>query len=110
MNETPYTLVSNWYIVDVIDGDSSLGKVLWCICEEDFTLRFEPGQYICSSRIVKIEPSKRLIETSSASLYKLVDDGQSVSINVTDFELLRAGYSPDQIQLIKRVNLSLQEQ
>jgi len=93
-----HTLVSDWYIVDIIDNDTSIGKVLWCICVEDLSLRFAPGQYICTSKIESISPSNKTVTTFSKSLYKLAGHGNKADIQVEHFDLLRNGYNPKEIK------------
>ncbi|MEH8019557.1 hypothetical protein MN202_20165 [Rheinheimera muenzenbergensis] len=95
------TVVTSWYIVSIIDNGEVLGKVLWGICVDDSTCRFDAGDYICTSRIVTIIPSERLIKTHSGSSYQVCGDGTKADIQVEDFELLRQGFSPEQIRQIR---------
>lgn len=93
-----YTIVKNWQIVSVIESGESMGAVLWAICAEDLTNRFCNGDYICTSKIVEIDPEARLVKTYRGSSYYLQGEGIKAEINVKDFELLRQGFSPQQIQ------------
>ena len=95
-----HTIVKNWQIVSIIDNGEVLGKVLWGICVEDNTYRFDVGDYICTSKIVEIIPTERLIKTHSGSTYQLQGDGSEADVLVKDFELLRQGFSPVEINLI----------
>ncbi|WP_233080905.1 hypothetical protein [Rheinheimera soli] len=95
------TIVTDWYIVSVIDNGKLLGRVLWGICVEDMTCRFVTGDYICTSKIEEIIPSAKLIKTYSGSSYQVKGDGTEAEIQAQDFELLRQGFSPDQINQLK---------
>lgn len=35
------TVVTDWHIVSIIDNGGVIGRVLWGICVEDSTCRFE---------------------------------------------------------------------
>lgn len=37
------TIVSNWQVVSVKEGDNLIGKVLWGTCIEDWSFRFWKG-------------------------------------------------------------------
>lgn len=91
------TKVKDWYIISVFDNKELIGKILWGTCEEDETYRFSPGSYINTSKIEKIFPNKRLIITASGSCYNLIGEGQKAQVQLIDCELLRHGFSPEQI-------------
>ena len=54
-----------------------------------------------TSRIVKCDLSRGIVETHSGSIYILQGKGTEAKIDFRDFELLRNGFSPEQI---KRLN------
>lgn len=91
------TIVKDWYIVSVFNDKELVGKVLWGICVEDMTYRFKTDDYISTSAIVKISPHNQLIKTASGSLYQVIGEGQKAQVQLKDFELLRQGFSPEQI-------------
>lgn len=95
------TIVCDWQIVTVEDDGHRIGQVLWGICVEDKSFRFGKGDYICTSRIVKINPKTNLLKTASGSIYKAIGEGKKVAIDYRDFELLRHGFSPEQIEALK---------
>jgi hypothetical protein len=95
------TIVCDWQIVTVKDNDHNIGQVLWGICVEDKSFRFGNGDYICTSKLVEIKPKKNLIKTASGSIYKVVGEGKKVTVELCDFELLRSGFSPEQILSLK---------
>lgn len=95
------TVVRDWQIVSIIDNGELLGKVLWGICVEDMTCRFDAGDYICTSKIVEIIPGEKLIKTYKGSSYKVEGDGTEAEVLAEDFELLRQGFSPEQIHQIR---------
>ena len=77
--------------------------MLWGICVEDETFRFDAGDYVCSSKIVEIIPDAKLVKTIKGSAYLLEGDGTKTDVNIEDFELLCQGYSPDEIHRIRTV-------
>jgi len=97
------TVLKNWHIVSILENRELVGKVLWGICVEDETLRFDTGDYVCSSKIVEIIPTEKLVKTCKGSSYLLEGDGTTTEVNVEDFELLRQGFSPDEINRIRAV-------
>ncbi|TMP04121.1 hypothetical protein CWC11_12050 [Pseudoalteromonas sp. S3178] len=74
-----------------------IGKILWGICVDDMTYRFAPNDYISSSRIVEISPNNQLIKTASGSLYQVIGKGKKTEVQMRGFQLLRHGFSPEQI-------------
>lgn len=94
------TIVKSWHIVSIFDGEEMIGKILWGICVDDMTYRFAPNDYISTSRIVKISPSNQLIKTASGSLYQVIGAGKKAEVQMRDFQLLRHGFSPEQITLL----------
>jgi hypothetical protein len=95
------TVLKNWHIVSIFENNELVGKVLWGICVEDETFRFDTGDYVCSSKIVEIIPTEKLVKTFKGSSYLLEGDGAISEVNVEDFELLRQGFSPADIHRIK---------
>lgn len=91
------TIVKDWHIVSIFDGEKMIGEILWGICVDDMTSRFATDDYICTSKIVEISPSNQLIKTATGSLYQVIGEGHKAEVQVKDFELLRHGFSPEQI-------------
>jgi len=91
------TIVKDWHIVSVFDDEEFIGKVLWGICVDDMTYRFATDDYISTSKIVKISYHNQLIKTASGNLYQVIGEGQIAQVQLKDFELLRHGFSPEQI-------------
>jgi hypothetical protein len=81
------TVVKNWHIVSISEGEELIGKILWGICVD----------YISTSKIVEISPHSQLIKTDIGSLYQVIGEGQKSQVQMKDFELLRHGFSPKQI-------------
>jgi hypothetical protein len=97
------TIVTDWYIVSVMEGKEPIGKVIWGTIVEDRTFRFATGDYLCTSQIMKVNSSNQLITTSSGSLYQVLGKGKKAIIDFDDFELLRNGFSPE---MINQLNLA----
>ena len=101
------TILKDWYIVSVFEGKELLGKILWGICVDDMTYRFAIGDYVCTSKIEFISPMTHLIRTVNGSLYQVIGEGRKVEVQVKDFELLRKGFSPDQITQLNLISHDL---
>ena len=91
------TLTIRMCIVSIFDGEEMIGKILWGICVEDMTYRFATNSYISTSSIVKISPNNQLIKTASGCLYQVIGEGKKAEVQMKDFQLLRHGFSPEQI-------------
>jgi hypothetical protein len=89
------TVVKDWSLVSVIDDENCLGHVLWGIVVDDTSCRYLVNDFVSTSKIIKIY--HQLITTNSKSIYQIVGKGRLTSINYVDFELLRNGFSPEQI-------------
>lgn len=102
------TTVYDWIIVSVYDRydqhdeDTFVGKVLYGFVLNDQTYRFAPNDYVTTSRIEKCDLNRGIVETHSGSVYVLQGAGTDAKIDFRDFELLRNGFSPEQI---RRLNL-----
>ena len=101
------TVLKDWHIVSILENGELVGKVLWGICVEDETFRFDAGDYVCSSKIVEIIPAAKLVKTIKGSAYLLEGDGTTTDVNVEDFELLRQGFSPDEIHRVRAVQQNI---
>ncbi|GAA6206376.1 hypothetical protein [Thalassotalea sp. SU-HH00458] len=103
------TTVYNWIIVSVYDrfdkndDNTFIGNVLYGFVLDDQTYRFTPNDYVTTSRIVKCDLKRSIVETHSGSIYVLQGNGKDATIDFRDFELLRNGFSPEQI---RRLNLA----
>lgn len=96
------TVVSDWQIVTIVDkNDQPVGDVLFCTCIEDSRNRFQPSDYICTSRITHFNTYTRLIKTVTGSLYQVLDEGKRSTIELRYFPLLRKGFSPEKINTLK---------
>ena len=100
------TIVKDWYIVSIFDGDEPIGKVLWGICVDDMTFRFATNDYISTSKIVEISSHNQLIKTVNGSIYQVIGEGQKAQMQMKDFELLRHGFSPEQIAQLNLASIS----
>jgi len=97
------TLITDWFIVSIMDKDQLIGDVIWGIVEEDNSYRFSKGDYVSTSRVVEINYASRFAKTSSGSLYQLQGNGKKAIIDIDDLELLRSGFSPIQIRALNKV-------
>jgi len=103
MDKSMNTIVTDWYIVSVMEGKDQIGKVIWGTIVDDMTCRFANGDYLCTSAIIKVNSSNQLITTTSGNLYQVLGKGKRAIIDFNDFELLRNGFSPD---MINQLNLA----
>lgn len=95
------TVLKNWCLVDVNDGDNHIGSVIWGKVVDDSSVRFLVNDYICTSQITKVY--HQLITTSSNSIYQVLGKGQQACIEYEDFELLRNGFNPQQINELREL-------
>lgn len=98
------TIVKNWFIVSVMDHDKRLGNVIYGYIVSDESFRFNTGEYVCTSKLVDIQPELNLAKTASGSLYQLLGKGRKAIIDFDDFELLRNGFSPIQIKALNQTS------
>jgi len=107
------TTVYDWVIVSIYDRYNShdentfVGKVLFGYVLDDQTCRYAIHDYVTTSRIEKSDLSRGIIETHSRSTYILQGKGTENCIEFKDFELLRMGYSPQQISKFNDANISV---
>ncbi len=93
------TVVKDWCLVDVNDDGVLIGSVLWGIVVEDSSIRYLVNDYVCTSRITKVY--HQLITTSSNSIYQVLGKGSRARIEYKEFELLRNGFNPQQINELR---------
>ncbi len=101
------TVVKDWQIVSIFDREEHIGDVLYATVVDDSTIRFSIGDYVTTSRIKNINFESQLITTSSGSIYQLLGTGSKANIDLSDFELLRHGFSPQQINCFNSQDLIL---
>lgn len=103
------TTVYDWILVSVYDQFDSkdqhtfVGKVIFGYVLDDQTCRFYDNDYVCTSNVESIDLVNGIIETYTGSIYVLQGKGTEDSIEFKDFELLRNGFNPEQIE---QLNLS----
>lgn len=95
------TVIKDWQFVLVKDSNKKLGFVLWGIVIDDSSCRFSVNDYVCTSKITNIY--YQLITTSSNSLYQILGKGSFACIEYDDFELLRNGFDPQQINELREL-------
>ena len=98
------TVIKDWILVDVNNGGQLIGTVLWGIVIDDSSCRFSVNDYVCTSEITNVY--HQLITTSSNSLYQVVGMGSRDGIEYDDFELLRNGFNPQQINELRKLENS----
>ncbi len=69
------TVISEWWIVSIIDNDITVGKILWGTVIDDMSCRFLKGDYVSSSMITDINIDTQLIKTQTGSLYQILGNG-----------------------------------
>lgn len=107
------TTIYDWVIVSVFDRYNSydentfVGKVLFGYVLDDQTCRYTIHDYVTTSRIEKCDLTRGIVETHSRSTYILQGQGSTTTLQFRDFELLRMGYSPQQISKFNDANISV---
>lgn len=97
MDKSMNTIVTDWQIVSIIEGSDLVGKVLYAVIVDDTTCRFSKGDFVCTSKIESISIERQLIKTITGSLYQILGKGRKAEVYFKDFELLRNGFNPEQI-------------
>jgi len=100
------TVVKNWQIVAIIGHERELGRVLYGTIVDDSSCRFQVGDYVTTSSIEKFNSDGTLLQTKTGSIYQLVGGGCISEIKFEDFEMLRAGLSPQEISFVREYNNS----
>ena len=90
----PDTVIKNWFLIDFVnDGKSMNKRVLLGIVVQDFKGRWIPGDWCCTSLVLR-EFEGQVYQTKN-SIYQAEGEGQRLSAPVETINLLRSGYSPD---------------
>jgi len=95
------TIVRDWYIIKIVDDQrlTRVGQLLWGFIVADPTGRFNPGGYVCTSNIDKIE--NNTITTAKGSNYVTEGQGQEFTAYFSEVEIFRRGYSPTQVARLR---------
>lgn len=100
------TKLTDWAIVEVVGADIGVRSkplFLWGIVQEDQLGRYETGHYVCTSLIKSIAPNLMRVVTKSKNTYQLIGSGQRIKVSVKEFEMLREGYSPNEISQLSSI-------
>jgi hypothetical protein len=97
MDKSMNTIVTDWQIVSIIEGSDFVGEVLYAVIVDDTTCRFGKGDFVCTTKIESISIERQLIKTITGSLYQILGKGRKAEVDFKDFELLRNGFNPEQI-------------
>lgn len=95
------TVLRDWFFVSIFEAENFVGNVLWGYVVDDSTCRFLKDDFVCTSNIVHINKSNQLITTNSGSLYQIIEKGLRSKIYYEEFELLRNGFSPPQVEALR---------
>lgn len=95
------TVVRDWFFVSIIDDDFLKGNVLFGYVVDDSSFRYLKDDFVCTSNILHINKSNQLITTESGNLYQILDKGRRSTVHFEDFELLRCGFNPLQIEVLR---------
>lgn len=91
---TPDTVIEKWFLIDFFYGYAPLDKrVLWGIVVHDLKGRWVPGDWCCTSLVLR-EFEGQLFQTKN-SIYRATGEGRRLSAPAETINLLRSGYSPD---------------
>lgn len=94
------TVIKDWQVVTIFENNQPIGRVIYATVVDDSTFRFTPGDYLCTSQITEVNIATRFIKTASGSIYQPLGEGKKSSIEFADFELLRSGFSPQEINTL----------
>ncbi|MGX1110795.1 hypothetical protein ACSSVW_000174 [Pseudoalteromonas sp. MBR-15] len=83
-----------------MDGEQLAGDVLHGMVADDQTFRFFEEDYVTISQLVSMDVKAQQVITASNSCYVLKGRGKRAVIDLDDFEMLRHGFSPEQIRAL----------
>jgi hypothetical protein len=58
------TVIQDWFLVSVFDASGLIGNVIWGYVVDDSSCRFLKDDFVCTSNIIHINSSNKLITTS----------------------------------------------
>jgi len=99
------TVLKDWQIVSIFDNEDLIGVVLSGIVVDDRSCRYKKDDYICTSKIKSLNEKNQIVITSSGSVYQILGEGNKAEIQLDDLELLRIGFTPQQIHALKSTNI-----
>ncbi|MEA1079545.1 hypothetical protein [Marinobacter qingdaonensis] len=93
------TVLKKWFLIDFeFEGKAMEGVIAWGIVERDPSGRWSPGNYCCTSPVLKeVKEGDELFAITRNSTYQLVGAGERITMPVQSILALREGYSPDEI-------------
>ena len=97
------TIIRDWYRVNLETNEGVIAQILWGIVVDDHKRRWAPGDYVCTSKIV--EHMNYGIYRTKNTTYLCEGEGQTVALDIEALPELRAGNSPDEWLLRKRLRL-----
>ena len=95
------TIIRGCYLVNLETNEGVIAQVLWGIVVDDHKRRWVPGNYVCTSNI--IENMNGGVYRTKNTTYLCEGEGQTVALDIEALPELRAGYSPDEWFLRKRL-------
>jgi hypothetical protein len=95
------TVIRDWFLVSVFDASDLIESVLFGYVIYDARCRYLKDDFICTSNIIHINSSNQLITTDSGNLYQTLEKGRYSKISLDEFELLRIGFNPLQVEALR---------
>ncbi|MBA6288576.1 hypothetical protein [Colwellia sp. MB3u-4] len=95
------TVIRDWFLVSVFDASDLVERVLCGYVIYDARSHYLKDDFICTSNIIHINSSNQLITTDSGNLYQTIEKGRHSKIYLEEFELLRIGFNPLQIEALR---------
>lgn len=85
------TTLEGWYVVTFFDTPESQ-RVLWGIVKEDFSCRWYPGDWCCTSPVLQVIDSCAYITKNTR--YTIFGPGKHIKLPVKALIELRQGVNP----------------
>lgn len=93
-------LRSTYYVAICDETDALLFQVVWGIVIYDERQIFKPGDYVSSSEVREFDLDLGYFYTQSGTHYIATNGVTSCQLDLKEYQYLRAGLSPPEIQTI----------
>lgn len=87
------TTLKQWFLVIFFDVPAPNNRILWGIIEDDRLMRGLPGDFCCTSPVLKQTDDGVFITKNTR--YSTIGPGQTIELPVKALIDLRAGHAPD---------------
>lgn len=95
------TIIKNWFLVNLEYENTIVAKVLWGLVVKDNKGRWQPEDYVCTSKV--IEHLGDGVFLTENSRYECSGKGREVTLTAESIGELRSGVSPEEYLILKNL-------